>query len=187
MNVEIYTQKLANKEAANRLLKFAIVVIGAAVLIDSFMLFMALDKQTVVLIPPGLEHKAEVSGGQLSEEYVRTFARYVSMLALTYSPATARSQFEDLLLLFTPESYKDAFKTFYDLASVVEQKNVSSVFYVTQPIRVNVREKTMEVEGLLRRYKDNQKLDEAVKKYDIRYQVDEGKFKLVKFGEKESK
>ena len=187
MDLNMYVQKLANKEAENRLLKFAIVIIGVAILVNSFMIFLALDKQTVVLIPPGLDHKAEVSGGQLSEEYVRTFSRYVAMLALTYSPATARSQFDDVLLLFTPESYKDAYKTFYDIASVVEQKNVSSVFYVTQPIRVNLRERTMDVEGLLRRYKDNQKLDESVKKYEIRYQVDDGKFRLVKFGEKESK
>ncbi len=187
MRLDLFINKGANLKAENNLLKFAVVVIGLVVIFNSVMIHIAMRRQTVVLIPPGLDKKVDVSGGLPSEEYVRAWTRYVTNLALTYSPADVRSRFDDLLTLFAAESYKDYYKAFYDLASTVEAKNVSSVFYINQPIHVDMRAKTIQVEGLVRRYKDNAKLEEAAKKYFITYEAEDSRLKIVRFDEKENK
>ena len=187
MKLDLFMNKGANLMAENKILKFFVVIIGIVVIFNSFMIHTALNRQTVVLIPPGLDKKVEVSGGQMSEEYIRTWTRYVTNLALNYSPVDVRSRFDDLLLLFDPESYNEYYKALYDLAGIVEGKNVSSAFYINQPIHLDMKTKTIEVEGLVRRYKDNTKLEESMKKYVIKYKAEDSQLRIIKFDEKENK
>ncbi len=185
MNVRRFLQRSSNIQAENRLLKFVVVAIGAVTIFNSFMINKAMNYQRVVLIPPGIDSKVEVTGSELSEEYVKTMVRYASSLAFTYSPATARKQFDALLSLFSVDAYPQAQQTFYELAGTIETANVSSVFYLDPKIVVDSRNKTIEIMGQNRKYKDSTLVSDTVGKYILEYVVNNGKFQLTKITAKE--
>jgi conjugal transfer pilus assembly protein TraE len=190
LNIKIFRNLFDNLKVENKLLKFVVLVIGGVVVFNSFMIQAALERQTTILIPPGLDAKVVVSGGKLNDEYVRTFSRYLADLVLTYAPTDVEGKFDDALLLFDTSVYPEYYKAFYDLAGIVKKKNISAVFYMTQPIHVDNQSKTIKIEGIARRYKDNEKLEDSVKRYEFQYRIDNGRgdkgiLKIVKFGEKE--
>ena len=185
MNIKRFLQKSSNIQAANRVFTLVVVVIGATTILNSFMINKALNYQRVVLIPPGLDSKVEVTGGELSEEYIKTMVRYVSSLAFTYSPATARKQFDALLTLFSIEAYPQAQQTFYELAGTIETANVSSVFYLDPKFIVDTRTKTIEISGQNRKFKDSTLVSDAVSKYALEYEINNGKFQLTKITTKD--
>ena len=52
MNLDRYINKSSNLYAENRLLKFAVVCIGIAVVISGFFSYIAMQYQKVVILPP---------------------------------------------------------------------------------------------------------------------------------------
>jgi conjugal transfer pilus assembly protein TraE len=185
VNIRRFLQRSSNIQAENRLLKFVVIAIGTVTVFNSFMIHKALNYQRVVLIPPGLESKVEVTGDEFSEEYMKTMVRYASSLAFTYSPATARKQFDALLSLFSVDAYPQAQQTFYELAGTIETANVSSVFYLDPKLIVDAKDKTIEITGQNRKYKDSTLVSDTVAKYVLEYVVNNGKFQLTKITAKE--
>jgi conjugal transfer pilus assembly protein TraE len=128
MKTNIFVQKTSNLFVENRLLKFVIVVLALAVIFNSFMVYRSVRYQRVVLIPPKMTGTVEFVQGKPTDTYLKDMTRRIVNLAGTYSPPTARAQFEELLFYYAPESYPQASKAWYSLASRVEESQVSSVF-----------------------------------------------------------
>ena len=185
MRLSIFTGKLANVAGENRLLKLAILAIGATVLVNSMVLVYALNHRTTILVPPVINTKLEIVGNSAPDEYIRVFGRYAMWLALNYSPATARSQFSELLTLFGPERYAEVRKSLYGLADTIEMGHVSSVFHITR-IVVDRTKREMDVYGSRRQYANAQLIEGKARNYRIEYRVTDGRFMVVKLMERES-
>ena len=190
MELKVYTDKLSNLTAENRLLKFVVVVIGCAVLANTFiMLGMTRRARTIIvppaLVSPGLSAKVEISGDQASDGYLELMTRYVTGLALNYTPATAREQFGELLALYSPSAFPDAKKTFYALAGTVETANVSSVF-TPGSIKVDRMRGVIDATGVQRQFaQDGGPLGpDKETTYEISYRISDGRFELTGFSEK---
>lgn len=184
MKLNTFLQKTSNMKAENRLLKFIILIIGVAVIINTFMLQRALNSQQEILVPPVIDSRIAITGDKASDEYIRSFTRYITTLALSYSPATARSQFDELIVMYAPEAFPSAKKTFYDLADTIETTKVTGVFYI-QGIKIDGSKSQIEVTGLRRQFVEDKKIDEAPKTYHINYKISNRKFMILKFSEKE--
>lgn len=184
MRLSIFTGKLANVAGENRLLKLAILAIGAAVLVNSMVLVYALNHRTTILVPPVINTKLEIVGNSAPDEYIRVFGRYTMWLAQNYSPATARSQFSELLTLFAPERYAEVRKAFYGLADTIEMGHVSSVFHITR-IVVDRTRREMDVYGTRRQYVNDQVIEEKERIYRIEYRIQDGRFMVVRLMERE--
>ena len=141
MKTNIFVQKTSNLFVENRLLKFVIVVLSLAVIFNSFMVYRAVKYQRVVLIPPKMTGTVEFVQGKPTDTYLQDMTRRITNLAATYSPPTAREQFEELLFYYAPESYPQASKAWYSLASRVEESQVCSVFIwkVSNSVKVLLR------------------------------------------------
>lgn len=195
MELKVYTDKLSNLTAENRLLKFVVVVIGCAVLANTFiMLGMTRRARTIIvppalvspaLVSPGLSAKVEISGDQASDGYLELMTRYVTGLALNYTPATAREQFGELLALYSPDAFPVARKTFYALAGTVETANVSSVF-TPGSIKVDRMRGVIDATGIQRQFaQDGGPLGpDKETTYEISYRISDGRFELTGFSEK---
>ena len=105
MKMNLFIQKTSNLFGENRLLKFFILIIGVAVILNTLMLRTITQTEKIVLIPPTLGSDSWVTGNNASDEYVRTITRYVMSLYLNYSPVSIKGQMEDLLTLYEPRSY----------------------------------------------------------------------------------
>jgi conjugal transfer pilus assembly protein TraE len=179
-------QRHSNIKGENRLLKYAGAFIGIGFIANTIVTIYALEHQTTILVPPVINTKLEIVGNSASDEYIRVFGRYSMWLALNYSPATARSQFSELLTLFAPEKYAEVRKAFYVLADTVEMGHVSSVFHITR-IKVDRVRNEMEVDGVRRQYANDQLIEEKERSYMIEYRVTDGRFLIGKLYEQETR
>jgi conjugal transfer pilus assembly protein TraE len=177
-----YLNEKAKYKGENRLLKFTILVIGIVTLLNTGIMLKALSYQRVVIVPPGLQEKTTIQGDKLDEIYVSTFVRYVSSLAFSYTPATARRQFDELLLHFDPIAYPQGKTTFYNLAEKVVDTQVTQVFYLNR-ITVNTETKKIEIEGTRRQYIDDRKVEDNKKNYYIDYTIQNGRFYIMAIAE----
>lgn len=184
MRMNIFMQKTSNLFTENRLLKFVIVVLAMAVVVNSFLVTRAIKYQRVILIPPNLSGEIEFVEGKPSDRYIRDMARRIAGLAATYSPATARSQFDELLALYAPEEYPVAAKAWYALAGRVEESQVSNVFYLRNLI-VDHAGQRLEMIGDRRQFAEDRLIDSAPKTYEARYRLEDGRFHLLSFMEKQ--
>lgn len=183
MNLDIFLQKSSNIFAENRLLKFVVVALGIAVVINTAGLFMALNSQRVILVPPVVNSKISVSGDKASDEYLKEFARYILNLALTYNPVNARSQFSELLAVYDPAQFQASRKELYELADKIENTKASSAFYI-QSIINDTEKRRLEITGTKKTYMVDQKAEDTLKVYLIEYRIENGKFILVRLYEK---
>ena len=181
MRTSIYLQKASNLFVENRLLKSVIVVMALAVAFNSLLVYRAVRYQRVVLIPPQMTGTIEFVNGRPTDTYIRDMSRRIVNLAATYSPPTARAQFEELLFHYAPEAYPEASRSWYSLAGRVEESQVSSAFYHE---KITVTGYTIEIFGKLTQFAGDTKLSDASKTYLIDYQVRDGRFFILAFKEK---
>ena len=181
MNIELFVQKASNLFVSNRLLRFVVVVLAVAFVFNSIMVYRAVRYQKVVLIPPHMTGTVEFVQGKPTENYVTEIARRVVSLASTYSPPTARKQFEEVLFYYAPEAYPDASRSWYSLASRVEESQVSSVFYIE---KYTLKDNSIEVFGDLKQFAGTAVIENASRTYRIEYQIRDGRFEITSFKEK---
>jgi len=184
MNTNIFLQKTSNLFVENRLLKFIIIILALAVIFNSFMVYRSVKYQRVVLIPPKMTGTVEFVQGRPTDSYIKDMSRSIVNLAATYSPPTARTQFEELLSYYAPESYPEASRAWYSLASRIEESQVSSVFY---PEKMKFGEDVIEIFGILKQFAGDTLLDNTSKTYLIDYRLQDGRFYIVSFEEKFAK
>lgn len=184
MKTNIFVQKTSNLFVENRLLKFVIAVLSLAVIFNSFMVYRSVKYQRVILIPPKMTGTVEFVQGKPTDSYLKDMTRRIVNLAATYSPPTAREQFEELLFYYAPESYPQASKAWYSLAGRVEESQVSSVFYLE---KIKLGDNFMEAFGNLKQLAGNTQLENTSKTYLIRYRLQNGRFYIVSLKEKFAK
>ena len=184
MKLNLFLQKSSNIFAENRLLKFAVVVIGVAAIVNTFMTFRALNYQRTVIVPPVLKSRIELTGDRASEEYVKAFSRYIAALAFSYSPGGVRAQFDELLALYAPEVFPAGKRLLYELADRVTTTRVTSVFFISK-LFVDNEKNQIEVSGQRRQYVEDGKVEDILKTYIIDYRISDGRFQIMKISEKE--
>lgn len=185
MRLDLFVQRTSNIVAENRLLKFVVVCIGLMQLVNSYMVYDTYHSQRVILVPPDLKSRVEISGKGASDEYVKEFTRYALGLSLNYSPATARAQFDELLALYDPEVFPAAKRAYYDLAETIEMTGVTSIFHI-QGISVSGDSSRIEVKGLKRLFAEDRMTEEGFKTYFIDYRISNSRFMIVNISEKEN-
>lgn len=179
MEFKKYISEKANYAAANRVLRFFVVVVGLAVIFNSLVTYYLFTSNKVILVPPQLSTQVFVSGKDASDEYLETVARYICQLAFNYNPGNVRGQLSDLLKLVSPESFPVYQKAFYDLADRVEAGGVSSSFFV-QKVTVKKTDRTMVVHGILNQWtRDKKFITDEPKRYIIHYSIRSGLFYIV--------
>jgi len=177
-----YLNEKAKHKGENRLLKFTVVAIGIVTLLNTGIMLKALHYQRVVLVPPGLPGKTTLQGEKLDEIYVSTFVRYISSLAFSYTPATVKRQFDELLLHFDPTAYPQGKTTFYNLAEKVADTQVTQAYYLNK-MTVNTETRKIEIEGTRRQYIDDRKIEDGKKNYYIDYTIQNGRFYILAIAE----
>ena len=183
MKIGNYLQQSSNLFAANQLLRFLVIVLCACLVGTTYLAYRAVRLQRVILIPPHMTGTVEFVQGRPSDDYLREIGQRVVSLATTYSPHTARRQFNELLVYYAPEAYAEASARWYSLAGRIEESQVSSVFY---PEKFAVEEEVIEVFGDLKQFTGTTRLENTTRTYRITYQVRDGRFSLLSFKEKDN-
>lgn len=177
MKLDIYLNKAANIFAENRLLKFAILSLAITQIIVCFVIYAAVRYKETVLIPPNFSEKVSIKRGIPDDTYTEKAVRDIMNLALTYSPATVRWQFNELLKYYAPEEYPQASKFYYNLADTIESTMVSSVFQIRN-ILLKPAKKEITVSGDRKQYVDDRIINSTRIDYRLGYEYRRGRFTL---------
>jgi len=184
MKLNFFVNEKDNLKASNNLLKFFIIIIGFMQVVNLIWNFYLVKNTRTIIIPAGIDTKFEVQSNKISEEGLKQYGRYIAFLAFNYSPFNVRSQFEELLKLYDPDSLPGAKTTFYSIAEDVEKANVTSAFYIQKMFAESSK---IEILGTKKQYVSDTKLKDETETYIIEYTVKEGKFLIKKIYLKESK
>lgn len=183
MLITKYKQITSNLFVENRLLKFCVLILTIAVCVNSYFTYMAINNERTVIVPSHIQETLEIENGDFSDRYLENMARNISNLALTYSPATARLQFDRLLGYFAPKVYPRAHSLWYSLATRVETAVVTSVFFMSK-IKIDRGLNEIHVIGRRKQFSEDQLIGEDTKTYVISYQQRNGKFEILSLLEK---
>ena len=175
MKLDTYINKTSNLYAENRLLKFAIIIIGIAVVINGLMSYIAMHYQKVVILPPVVDRRVVISGNKVDENYIKLFTRYAMTLLQNYTAATARSQFTEFLSLVTTSAYPEMQKTLYTLADTIKKLNMTSAFY-PRKITIDEKKHTITVSGLKKEFTNTTVVEDGPREYMIKYAIINGRF-----------
>lgn len=184
MRISDYLQKSSALFNENRLLKFAFIVMSVAFCFNSLMTYRAVKYQRTILIPPNMSGVIEFVEGKPTEKYIRDMSRTIANLVGTYSPSTVRDNFEELLYYYAPESYPEASKNWYSLASRAEEGLVSSTFYLE---KIRFDDKTVELFGQLVQFTGTTPLENTTRTYLLDYRIQDGRFYVTAMKEKAQK
>ncbi|MDH5542053.1 MAG: type IV conjugative transfer system protein TraE [Nitrospinota bacterium] len=178
--LNVFLQKESNLFAENRLLKFSVAVMTTALVLAIYFATDAARHQIVVLVPPS-GPSMEVSGDTASEIYLKQIVRYASSLALTYSPITAESQFEELLAMYHPSYFEEGKTNFLNMLEVIKGSDVNTVFYIT---KMEVEKTRVILSGRKLQTAKGISILDAEKTYYLSYVIESGRFWITGFEEK---
>jgi len=150
-------------------------------IINSFMVYRAVKYQRVVIVPTKLTGNVEFVQGKPNDAYVKDVVRNITSLAATYTPATARKQFEELLTYYAPEAYPDGSKAWYTLAGMIEDAKTSSVFFIQT---VALKNNMAEIFGTLKQFTGETPFLGETRTYIVEYRFLDGKFQIISFRQK---
>ena len=184
MRISDYLQKSSALFDENRLLKFCLVCLTIAFCYNSLQVHRAVNYQRTILIPPKLSSEIEFIQGKPNERYIRDISRTIANLAGTWSPATARENFEELLYYFAPESFPQASERWYSLASRAEEGLVSSSFYLA---KISFDNSLIELFGQPVQHTGNTPLGTTTRTYLVKYRIEQGRFYVLSIQEKAKK
>ena len=184
MQLNRYVNITSNLLSENRLLKLAVIVLTLGFIWCAVSIKATKDKIRVVVVPPVLNTKVEISGTWTTDSYVREYMRYVSALAWNYSYATARSQFGELVVSFHPSRFEAAKQELYLLVTQIEKTRASSSFYISK-IEHKAEQGVVEVTGNRRvTQNDTTQTENTEKTFVVSYIVENGRFWLTGISEK---
>lgn len=179
-----YLEDKVNLRANNMLLKFCLICMCIAVCISGLAAYKATVSQKIVILPPVVDERIEITNNDANDGYLRLFTRYVCSLFATYNPGTVAGQFEDLLALTAPEYYAELSADLEKLKAEVIRLRISSVFY---PREIEIKRKKGEitVSGLGKQSATSTVIKEGQTKYIIKYRIINGKFYVTEVGNAE--
>ena len=170
--------------AKNKILTFACVVMAGVSVMNHFDLKEARTYQRTIIIPMKVTDKMNFQGNDADDSYYRQMAAHVAALAFTYSPVSARSNFNDILGAYDPELYDKGKKELSILLEKIEVARICSVFYPYRYV-IDRKAETIELSGLRRLIAEDGSMPENMQKtYIISYHLADGKFLLRGIDEK---
>lgn len=181
---KLFLQKSSNLFAENRLLKMGFVCVLAITIINWYDNKSARDEIRTLIIPAGSGGNIEIGYGTASNDYLINMARLIIHLSGDYTASTARTQFEELLKLFAPETMGEAQKRFMDEAKEIERfSSVASTVYWAGDNAMQVTANTITVRAVKVRYINGNAVRSENMKYKIAYVIRAGRFYILSFEE----
>ena len=180
-----YLSQFEKVTASNKILMLMVFFIGSLVVINTLVTISISAKEKVILVPPGLQTKAEISENRADEQYLTAFTRYALCLLLNYSPSTVKQQYEELLLLYDSASYPAVRTQLFNLVDTVKTSQISSVF-MPQRFIVDQRNSWIKIQGARKIYKDDRASTNSLQNYQLTFKIYDSKFYIVDIKEVEA-
>ncbi|MCP4156542.1 MAG: hypothetical protein GY757_53000 [bacterium] len=175
MKLDLYINKTSNIVAENRLMKFVVLVLATSTILCLYYTNEAVRHQRTVIIPVFNDKKLVVTDNKVNDDYIKTYARMIVNLLLSYNPRNCEDQFGDLLYLASPDFYPELLLELNDIKDTVMRIQLTSGFY---PYKYEVLKdkKEIHVFGTRRKHTGSVLVNEGAEIYSIKYSIVDGRF-----------
>jgi type IV conjugative transfer system protein TraE len=171
MRFDAYVSLLANLNIKNRVYAFIITVLTIAVVIESFYIAAIGRKQTVIIIPKGLNNTVQVGQEEASEEYLLAMGHYVTFLFLNFDPSTVTANYETLSTLTSSVVQTELFK----IAEDYKKNNIASRVVINS---IDLTDKGITVKGRRVKYILDRSVEDRSFTLLISYKITFGYFRV---------
>lgn len=134
------SRRVASIASSEKSGRFTIVVLSAAVLILSILLFRS--HETVVVIPPKLDHKIKISMDMADSGYKKAWATYIAELVGNVTPANAQFVADSVGSLLSPAVHQQVAGELGAEVFKIQKEGLRSTF---QPQRISYEPETDKV------------------------------------------
>lgn len=142
--------------------------------------------QTQVVIQPIGAEGMQIGNGKADPRYMRRMARYITNQVGTYTAATARLQYQELLDLFPAEKVTGAAQYFDSLSADIERyPSIASQVSFAGNDAVKFTKDIIQVRVMKERLVNGLVSDRKQVHYCLSYRIDEARFWLLNITEKE--
>lgn len=184
MLLKFHLDRLSNAIGEMKLYRFTVIALLIGFAYDRYEIRQMRLQDRTIVVPPVVNSRIEITGGKATDSYVREYAvRYLVPLVLSYTPATARTQFGEFLSSWHKDTFEAAKSKLYLLADQIEQTKAISAFYVGK-VNHDAGRKVVEIEGNRRLNQQDQQVENTNKSYVLTYAVENGRFWVTSFEEK---
>ncbi len=181
MKIDMYMEEKANMGMANTIMKTAVIALSIAVCISSFCAYKATTSQRVVILPPVVDERIEITNNDANDGYLKLFTRYACSLFTTYTPGTVNGQFEAIKELAAPEYYAELSSDLEKIKAEIIRLEMTSVFYPRE-FEVRRDKKEILVRGIGKKTASNTTVEDGAMSYVIGYRIINGKFFVTGVG-----
>ena len=184
MEIKHYFKQVDNVFAESRLLKFLFLVMAVVTVLNYQTAKNATNDRRTVVIPLVASGEIWVTGNTVSEDYLVAMARIITSAVGTYTAASARKQFNEVLALIHPSRHDAVRKRLMELTE--EIKKFPSVSSMVTWVGGNPVEKTSDkiiVHALKSRIVNGDTTRTEKRKFIIEYKVENGRFWVMNLGE----
>lgn len=145
MDFSLLTENIANYRKALMALGCLCAALVLVIILLTALCFSLKNDRTTVLVPLGLGDKAWVSDGALSASYLRAVAQNVISLRYNVTPESVEARDKLLLAITAPAVRPELASVLSQEAKMVEEDQVSSVFFL-ESLKTSIG-KTLSVEA----------------------------------------
>lgn len=181
MKMDRYMEEKANVLATNVVMKTVVIALSIAVCVLAYCTYEATATQRVVILPPVVDERIEITNNDANDGYLKMFTRYVCSLFTTYSPATVNGQFETLKELTAPDYYAELSSDLEKIKAETIRLDMASVFYPRE-FEIRRDKKEIIVSGIGKKTASNTTVEDGAMSYAIRYRIINGKFYVTGVG-----
>ena len=172
-------------QSRNRGLGIALVVLAGLNIANLVALFAAQAHVQTVVVPIGGEGM-QIGNGKADARYIRRTARYIINQLGTYSAATAKDQYHELLQMFAPSQITAAGVYFDKLVADIERyPSISSIVEWAGQNPLKYTSDMIQVVGVKERLVNGEVTDRKGVHYCIRYHIEDARFYIDNVQEKE--
>lgn len=183
MKKEVLDNMTAGLLGENRFLKLVLAVIALSNVVFGYMAMKAVSYRTTVLVPFGLNEQVVVSDRVVSQKYLLYMAREVFDLALDYTPPTVRKQYELLLTIVSPKTYRRYEKRFEKFVEEAEVGKLVSVVLIDE-ITHDPEQKMVVMQGQrLLMLEAGDAMERKAVRYAFTYEIRQGRLFVIDIGE----
>lgn len=184
MRLNSFMEKWKNREMENNLLKFVIVVLAAALVIESGLMIHMTTSQRTVIVPAFVDKQFYVEGDKASTEYIEMMSRYAIDLVGNFTPETIEQRMSEFLRFINPANYNTMATQLKAITNEMKTYSISQFFI---PQRISMKGNTVTINGFVRQFAQDKQITASSAEYTMEYQINQGRFEIIKYEKTEHK
>lgn len=176
----VYKDKISQLIQKRNLLTLGLVVAVLINTIQAFAVNYLVRNSKVILVPPTITEEMWVRTKEVSEVYLRDLTDYFANMILNVTPHSALGKTNLVLQYIHPKGYGAVKEQLVKDAEIIKNKSITQ-FFVPMNYEINQKQLTVKVTGDLTTLIGQEKINQELAKFNIKYAMQNGRLLIVDF------